>query len=170
MRWCQGFNRCWPPRMRASKKLHRTWATHLEMEHLLISYCILILPRSLLCPPTPEMGLTAYIPSLQSRPITQIHACIFFSSFSFSPLTCFLACQICFSSSSGIILPLWDTDWRRPVMFSSEHTSVQLFFKVGISPSTHQVPRSCPHYLPSVSTKQMFSVPIPRKEAAFFME
>lgn len=48
-----------------------------------------------------------------SPPHTKIHAYVFFPSFSFSPLTFFRACTICFSSSSGIILPLRDTDLKR---------------------------------------------------------
>lgn len=128
-----------------------------------MSFPILILTSSLLSP-THRNGSSC----LHSFPYVQMHAYFFLPLF-FSHLTSLLACQICLSSSAGIILPLGDTDLRYSVMFSvNRHW--YCFLKSMNSPSAHQASRSCPHYLPSVSTKQTFSVPIPRKEAAFFIE
>ena len=86
------------------------------------------------------------------------------------PRTSFLASCTRFSSSSGIILPLREQICDT-VTLGSEQTWDS--FVNGIDPPRHrpgQASGSCPRYLPSVSTKHTFSVPIPRKEADFFME
>lgn len=60
------------------------------------------------------------------------------------PLTSLLACQICLSSSAGIILPLGDTDLRHSGMFSHEQTLVLLFKKHEFPPPPTRLPDPVP--------------------------